>query len=123
MQEDFDNPHDDFPGIYEGVEENIPHIHRMAADLRLDHRSICDVILYGSFEDDHLPCVNVGIVVGTNEAGIFVNRIEYKFSVWCIEDLNFLFQMARAPYNAEAHKMLVDYIVTSYEESVAQLDD
>lgn len=65
--------------------------------------------MYGAFEDDHLPCYNIGIVV---------NGKEYKMSLMYICDGSFVFNIARAPFMTEDHAIVVKYLMDSMKDSV-----
>ena len=113
MEQDYntDLP-EEFPGLMDFFEHKNAQV---IADLNelyhlLEAQSeITKTTLYGSFEDDHVTCYNVGIEV---------NGKEYKMSLMYITDGSFLFNVARAPFMTEDHAIVVKYLMASMKDSV-----
>lgn len=82
--------------------------------LLVSESEITKTTLYGAFEDGHEPCYNVGIEV---------NGKEYKMSLMYISDGSFMFNVARAPFMVEDHKIVVDYLVSTMKDSIEFVEE
>ena len=107
----FNNHHSDFPGLA-GIHEmeNQVKAHELKElYLNLGHGApITATSFFGAFEDDHLPCANVSVVV---------NGKEHKFCILWEATQQHIFHFGRAAFDKHAHQIIRDYLIDQLEDS------
>ena len=94
---DYDNNHNDFPGLVEWDK---------VIEVLKSGKTITASKLYGSFHDDHLPCFNVSVTIDGEE---------YKFAALWV-DAEFAYHLGRAPFVEESATEITNYILSFDEE-------